>query len=157
LANDCKDVSEYIHSFYLGIAFAQNFGNEEASLSNNNKKKKTQSLDQREITEWCKPSTLPSSKIASITHALLRAFMCCGIPFSVIQNPFFIKFLNKIRPGYEPPTDELLSGRLLSEETSRINKKVDVIIKNSSNLTLGKIYFKLCDSVYCFFILIYFN
>ncbi|EXX61403.1 hypothetical protein RirG_171450 [Rhizophagus irregularis DAOM 197198w] len=33
--------------------------------------------------------------------------------------------------------DELLSSRLLIEETSRINKKVDVIIKNSSNLTLA--------------------
>ncbi|GBC53617.1 ribonuclease H-like domain-containing protein [Rhizophagus irregularis DAOM 181602=DAOM 197198] len=137
LANDCKDVSEYIRSFYLGVVSARNFGNENASLSNSNKKRKTQNLDQREITEWCEPTTLPSSKIASITRALLRAFVCCGIPFSVIQNPFFIEFLNEIRPGYEPPTDELLSGRLLSEETSRINKKVDVIIKNSSNLTLA--------------------
>ncbi|CAB5324354.1 unnamed protein product [Rhizophagus irregularis] len=158
LANDCKDVSEYIRSFYLGVVSARNFGNENASLSNSNKKRKTQNLDQREITEWCEPTTLPSSKIASITRALLRAFVCCGIPFSVIQNPFFIEFLNEIRPGYEPPTDELLSGRLLSEETSRINKKVDVIIKNSSNLTLdimghdfAKQTIKSCNQIASFF------
>lgn len=137
LANDCKAASEYIRSFYLGVVSARNFGNE-ASLSNSNKKRKTQNSEQREITEWCESTTLPSSKIASITRALLRAFVCCGIPFSVIQNPFFIEFLNEIRPGYEPPTDELLSGRLLSEETSRINEKVGAIIKNSNNLTLGK-------------------
>ncbi|PKK63313.1 hypothetical protein RhiirC2_789091 [Rhizophagus irregularis] len=113
LANDCKDVSKYIHSFYLGVVSARNFGNENASPSD-----------------------------TSITHTLLRAFVCCGIPFLVIQNPFFIEFLNKIRLEYEPPTDELLSDRLLSEETSRINKKVDVNIKNSNNLTLN---FKALD------------
>ncbi|CAB4404540.1 unnamed protein product [Rhizophagus irregularis] len=64
LANNCREVPELVHSFYLD---------------------------------------------ASITRALVRAFICCGIPFSIIENPFFIEFLHEMRLGYEPLTSELLS------------------------------------------------
>jgi hypothetical protein len=138
LATDCKEASESVRSFYLGVVCTRNYGNEDTSMSSPLENKKRKTSNQREITEWCEQTTLSPSKTASITRALVRAFVCCGIPFSVIQNPFFIEFLYEMRPAYEPPTDELLSGRLLSEETSRVNKKVDKIIKNSDNLTLGK-------------------
>ncbi|PKK57746.1 hypothetical protein RhiirC2_797494 [Rhizophagus irregularis] len=77
------------------------------------------------------------NKTASITHTLVRVFICCGIPFSIIENPFFIEFLHKMRLGYESPTSELLSGRFLNQETARINDKIKKIIKNSENLTLA--------------------
>ena len=134
LANNCKEAPEPIRSYYLDAVCARSFEKEDAF---SNKKRKTQNSNQRELTEWYDSTTLPTSKISSITRSLARAFICCGIPFSIIQNPFFLEFLYEMRPGYEPPTDELLSGRLLSEETSRINKKVDKIIKESNNLTLG--------------------
>ncbi|GBC00250.1 hypothetical protein RclHR1_00380018 [Rhizophagus clarus] len=42
-----------------------------------------------------------------------------------------------MRPGYELPSSELLSGRLLNQETARINDNINNIIKNSENLTLA--------------------
>ena len=90
------------------------------------------------MTDWFELTNINPQKKVSIIRALVRAFICCGIPFLVIENPFFIEFLYEMRPAYEPPTDELLSGRLLCEETLRVNKKVDKVIKDSDNLTLGK-------------------
>ncbi|CAB5377283.1 unnamed protein product [Rhizophagus irregularis] len=112
LANNCREVPELVHSFYLGV-------------------------DQQELTDWFESTNINSQKKASITRALMRAFICCGIQFSIIENPFFIEFLHETRPGYEPPTSKLLSGRLLNQETARINDKIKEIIKNSENLTLA--------------------
>jgi hypothetical protein len=100
-------------------------------------------VDQRELTDWFESTNINSQKKASITRALVHAFICCGIPFSIIENPFFIEFLHEMRPGYEPLISELLSGRLLNQETARINDKIKEIIKNSENLTLGKFCYQM--------------
>ncbi|CAG8739814.1 7126_t:CDS:2 [Rhizophagus irregularis] len=43
LANNCKEVSELVHSFYLDVVSAQNFGREDTfSSPENSKKRKTQ-------------------------------------------------------------------------------------------------------------------
>jgi hypothetical protein len=42
-----------------------------------------------------------------------------------------------MRPGYVLPSRELLSSRLLDQETARINKKINKVIEASENLTLG--------------------
>jgi hypothetical protein len=95
------------------------------------------------LTDWFESTNINPQKKASIIRALVRAFICCGIPFSIIENPFFIEFLHEMRPGYEPPTSELLSGRLLNQETARINDKIKEIIKYSENLTLGKLCYQM--------------
>ncbi|CAB5366112.1 unnamed protein product [Rhizophagus irregularis] len=137
LANNCREVPELVHSFYLGVVSARDFGREDTFSSPENSKKRKTQVDQRELTDWFESTNINSQKKASITRALVRTFICCGIPFSIIENPFFIEFLHEMRPGYEPPTSELLSGKLLNQETARINDKIKEIIKNSENLTLA--------------------
>ena len=57
-----------------------------------------------------------------------------------------------MRPGYVPPSRDVLSGRLLNQKTSRINKKINKVIKNSENLTLGKLnYYFFLYFIYLFF------
>jgi len=91
--------------------------------------------------DWFEPETILPSKSASITCALVRAFVCCGISFSIIKNPFFLEFLREMKPGYVPPTSELLSGRYLNQEIAKINKNIDEIIKKSDILILGKFFY----------------
>jgi hypothetical protein len=137
LANNCKQVPELVNLFYLGIVFSRNFGNK---LSH--KKRKIQDYsNQYKLTDWFESTNLPFSKIAFITHALVHAFICCEIPFSVIKNSFFIEFLHKIRLEYKSSIDELLSGRLLNEEIVRINENINSV-KNSKNLTFSKSFDK---------------
>ncbi|CAG8528634.1 1765_t:CDS:1, partial [Racocetra persica] len=42
-----------------------------------------------------------------INKALLKAFICAGIVFAIIDNPFIYDLLNILEPGY------ILSGRLI--------------------------------------------
>jgi hypothetical protein len=139
LANNCRESPEFVRSFYLDFVASQDFGEEEdtAVLLSENKKKRKVQAEQREITDWFDHDDISPQKAASITCALVRAFTSCGISFSIIENPFFIEFLYKMRPGYVPPSHELLSGRLLDQETARINKKINKVIEASENLTLG--------------------
>ena len=152
LANNCKECPEIVQAFYLGVVSSRDFGSEDTAipLSEHNKKRKIQA-DQRELTDWFESAKITPQKEASITQALVRVFTCCGIPFSIVENPFFIEFLHEMRPGYVPPSRELLSGRLLNQETARINKKVKKIIDDSENLTLGK------SVLYLLFLNIFYN
>ncbi len=42
-----------------------------------------------------------------------------------------------MNPSYNPPTRELLSGRIFEQQLSRVNNKVTDILSQQKNLTLG--------------------
>ena len=107
LANECEECPSDIQSYYLGFVTAISI--EETETSQNKKRKK----DQPGIESFYESRDLPDSKINAINQALLRAFVCCGISFAIIDNPFFRELLYQLRPNYIPPTRRLLSGRLL--------------------------------------------
>ncbi|CAG8736575.1 8692_t:CDS:2, partial [Rhizophagus irregularis] len=91
------------------IISSRDFGDQDTTiLLSDYKKRKTQS-NQQELTDWFNSIDLSSQKAPSSIRILVRAFTCCGIPFSIIENLFFIEFLNKIRPGYVIPSRNVLS------------------------------------------------
>ena len=100
-----------------------------------NKRKKVKG--QTGIEDYYERRELSESKIAAINQALVRAFVCCGISFSVIDNPFFQELLYQLRPNYNPPNRKVLSDTLLNQETARVNKAVKKELENSKNLTIG--------------------
>ena len=65
----------------------------------------------------------------------------CGIPFRVIENPYFTNMLKNLQPKYNPPSRESLSTNLLNEESVRVDIKIINSLENAKNLTLGM---KLC-------------
>jgi hypothetical protein len=93
------------------------------------------------MSEFHESSQLSEDRIHEIDHACVKAFVVCGIPWHVIENPFFVEFLKTLRPGYTPPSKELLSGRLLSQETAVVNTQVMKDLKNTVNLTLCMMLF----------------
>ena len=52
-------------------------------------------------------------------------------------SPFFINFVKKLNALYDPPSCELLDGRLFENELDYVNLKITKELENSSNLTLG--------------------
>jgi hypothetical protein len=64
-------------------------------------------------------------------------FICCGVSFQIIENPFFINLLKALNPGFIPPSREVLSGRLLDTELARVNKNIEKDLKDAKDLTLG--------------------
>ncbi|CAG8697993.1 6039_t:CDS:2, partial [Cetraspora pellucida] len=80
---------------------------------------------------------LEKSKQLIIDEAITLAFIMYGIPFCVINNPFFINALKLLNSGYEALLHEVLSEHLLNIEVAKVINKVDKIIENATNLTVG--------------------
>ena len=80
---------------------------------------------------------LETGVINIIDNALLNAFVCCGIPFEVVKNPFFLELLKVLQPLYNPPTRQRLSGSLLEYESGRIENKINHKLDRGENYTLS--------------------
>ena len=111
-----------------------------AMRSNTSSKKRKPDVrtGQTNITDFHDSAELPESRTNRIHRALLKFFVCCGISFRIVEHPFFIDFLKELNGGYNPPTREYLSTRLLESELCNVNLKMEEDIMNQSNLTLGK-------------------
>ena len=83
---------------------------------------------------------LEAGMIGVIDKALLNAFVSCGIPFAVIENPFFLELLKVLQPSYRPPTRQRLAGSLLEHESGQIEKKIERKLEKGENYTLGKFF-----------------
>jgi hypothetical protein len=130
LANHCTKAPASVVREYL-----QKLGGEDSEMA----KKKRKTIGQHSIEDFHDPiKELPKGRISQINRALAKAFICAGLPFQAIENPFFVDFLKELNSAYHPPSRDLLSNRLIEEELSRINYKVEKELNNSVNLTLGK-------------------
>ncbi len=138
-ANDCLKVPIEVKQFFLNrlAAKAEVLINSQQT-SNKKRKFDNESADQSRITDFHESSKLSQERIHEINQACVKAFTICGIPWHIIENPFFIEFLRTLRPGYIPPSKEILSGQFLAQETAVVNNKIIKELKNSTNLTLCK-------------------
>ncbi|GES87802.1 ribonuclease H-like domain-containing protein [Rhizophagus clarus] len=75
--------------------------------------------------------------IAKVNKTLIRFFVCCGIPFSVVDSPFFQDFVKSLCFEYELPKWTALSTTYLNEEAANILLKIEEELHESRNLTLG--------------------
>ncbi len=76
-------------------------------------------------------------KSNEIDNALIKAFICCNIAFTIVENLFFIELLKTLCPGYNSPSRRKLSTELLERELIKVNLKVKKILNSTFNLTLA--------------------
>jgi len=74
-----------------------------------------------------------------IDQALVRFFVCCGIPFSTVDHPYFLDFVKSLCFGYNPPKRTALSTTILNKEITLVLTKIKEELKYEENLTLGNI------------------
>jgi len=98
LAHECEYIEEEIKKRYMYIV-AERDGVSE-SLENTAYKANTQSLS----NFWDKDETLSKERAGIIDRSILKAFVVCGIPFRIIETPFFINMLQNLRSNYKPPS-----------------------------------------------------
>ncbi|CAG8842081.1 21676_t:CDS:2, partial [Gigaspora margarita] len=82
------------------------------------------------------PPDLTPDRVKDINRALVKAFIVCRVPFHIIENPFFLELLKTLRPAYEPPSRDVLSGRYLAQETAFVNQAMIKQLNESKNLTI---------------------
>jgi hypothetical protein len=137
LANNCKEVPEEWrrHFNYILVKNLNDIPTDkpltnESDITQNWKKLETAVVNQSE-------SMNTEMDMSIVDEAISLAFIMCGIPFRVINNPFFINALKILNPSYNAPSCKALSGRLLDTEVAKVNNKIDEIIEFTSNITLG--------------------
>lgn len=135
LANHCSIAPNEVIREYLAKVLLRNT-DKDGFNNKNNKRKLNSSADQRSLDNFV-GSSLEKGKDEKINQAWAKAFTICGIPWRVIENPFFIEALKEMNPSYEPPTRELLSGRIFEQQLTKVNNKVKYILNQQKNLTLG--------------------
>ena len=109
------------------------------SLSNNiQDRKKRKNNNQKELNNFYDTTNITSQKQKMIDQALTRMFVCCGLPFSLVENPFFIEFVNQLKPAYKLPSRFKLTKDFINEEVANVNVKVEFELKRQNNITLGK-------------------
>jgi hypothetical protein len=83
---------------------------------------------------------LDTDKKEKIDQALIRFFICCGIPFLVVNHPYFMDFVQSLCFKYNPPKRTTFSTTILNKEILYVLKKISDELKYEDNLTLGKIF-----------------
>jgi hypothetical protein len=90
--------------------------------------------NQQAIQQQPKKNAIDTTKT---NNALVRFFVCCGIPFAIVDSPFFQDFVKSLCFEYEPPKRTTLSTSLLNAEAANITLKIEEELRQSKNLTLG--------------------
>ena len=142
LANHCKkcpsDVSLYFAKI-VGKAMGEKTGEDDESASDlkelSHKKQKQTSIENFYKSE----KKLEKGYSDAIDRAVTKAFVMCNVPFSIIENPWFIDMIKTLQPSYVPPTRQVLSRTLLEAELSCVNIQVLNELARESNCTIGKI------------------
>ncbi|CAJ0764276.1 18411_t:CDS:2, partial [Entrophospora sp. SA101] len=76
------------------------------STSNN---RKISNNEQSKVDSYYGSTSIEPSRQKQIDIALSVAFICCGLPFNIVENPFFVNLLKALNPGYNSPSHEVLS------------------------------------------------
>jgi hypothetical protein len=80
--------------------------------------------------------SLPQGRVDQIDRALIKFFVCCGVPFRVVESPFFIDLLKELNLAYNLPFQDILSNHLLKNELGYMNSKVSKELDSTNNLTI---------------------
>ena len=114
----------------------------------NPKRKNTQvENDQTTLNSFYENSELDKERKEAIDTVLIKAFVCCGLPWHLIEHPFIIELLKQLRPNYNPPDRKTIVDTLLTQEILRVSVKCYKLLDNEDNLTLGK-YFIILLQIY---------
>jgi hypothetical protein len=135
LARECDKVSIEIKNTHMHIVAKRD------GLDNNMEIEATNA-------EKDNNNELSMEQIALMDRSMLKAFVMCGIPFHIIENPYFINLFKKFQLNYDLPSRERLSTNLLSEECVRVEIKINNILEISKNLTLGMKLFRIILYIY---------
>ncbi len=128
LANDCAVDSDDDHDDTTSISTRST-----KSITKTNKKQKSQTT----IDDHYENYPTPLNKEDQINKILAKMFVCCNLPLSLIEHPFFIEFVKTLRATYLLPSRWVLSNTLLDQEISRINIKIERIVDKEVNLTIA--------------------
>jgi len=138
LANHCKKCSKDISQHY-GLLMGKKIGQETVENSEEEEEEyPSKKIKQTNVLSFFESKKLEKGKIKNINYIITKTFVMCNIPFSIVENPWFIDLIKSLQPGYDLPSRRILSGSLLEAEVARINIKINNELDKENNFTIGK-------------------
>jgi hypothetical protein len=165
IANHCTgpDLPAKLRAYFIKIVANENEKNQRDS-SDSEIESDQNAFKKQKITKkgkgkaakindhYQKKEKLNNNQIEEIDRAITQAFICCGIPFWIIENPAMINALKSLNANYDPPSRKRLSEALLENKVAKVNARVNRIIEKNENFTIGKYlyvkYYSYCDCFY---------
>ena len=83
-------------------------------------------------------SDLSKERKEDIDIALIKAFVCCGLPWRLVEHPFIIELFKQLRSNYDLLDQKTLAETMLTQEVLRVSVKLYRLLDSENNLTLGK-------------------
>ena len=147
IANHCtgKDLPGEVRSHFIRIVAKENANenlfDSKAETSQYQKIPKKRKNNSSNIDDhFQKKEKLSNSRVEEIDSGLIKTFICCNIPFSVIENPVMVNCLKSLNANYDPPSRTCLTENLLKAEVAKVNARVNLVIEKSENLTIDKFF-----------------
>ncbi|GBC25749.2 uncharacterized protein LOC113020255 [Rhizophagus irregularis DAOM 181602=DAOM 197198] len=94
------------------------------------------SKNQTSISDSTNPEEQPLDKMDA-DKKLARFFYSTGIPFTVVENPYWLEFIKAIQPAYISPNRRNLANNLLDAEYQVERQDLNTILEQASNITLA--------------------
>jgi hypothetical protein len=141
LALKCLSVPKETKNIFLHIISNRDSMDISSSSSSQQKKKQKHDIHVdkgKKIKDFYRPTSIDPETIKYANRAIVKFFVCCGIPFLAVNHPFFRDFIHILHPGYVPPQRTELSQNLLDGELARVLLNTDQELKHEENLTLGR-------------------
>ncbi|CAB4432255.1 unnamed protein product [Rhizophagus irregularis] len=129
LAYDCNKIDSETKINVLMMLTSNNKDSEDDSTTTSTTKssKKRKSSDTRSqtcIDDHYENFPTPLVKEDQINKALAKMFVCCNLPFSLIEHPFFIEFIKILRTTYNLPSRWVLTETLIIQETNSTGQSI---------------------------------
>ena len=106
LANYCKKCSQDVSLYYANIVGkkigeATNVENISSDSESELPNKKKQKLNEQTSisSSFYKNKKLEKGYSDSIARSIMKVFVMCNIPFSVIENPYFVDLIKTLQPA----------------------------------------------------------
>ena len=111
LANFCQNVPSNTCDLFLNrLATRAIERNPQGPSRTKHKLYDHSAQNQTKVMNFIESTRLTEGHIDEINCTLIKAFVICEIPWKTIESLFFIELLKTLRPGYNPPSKEILSG-----------------------------------------------
>jgi hypothetical protein len=134
IISGCSQVDRSVRDAIIHMVEAREC---EIALSGNSNKRKFEN-NQTTLEKFYENSELSKEKKEDIDIALVKAFVCCGLPWHLVENPFFIELFTQLRSNYKLPNRKTLADAMLTQEILRVSVKLYKLLDEEKNLTLGK-------------------
>ncbi|GES77785.1 ribonuclease H-like domain-containing protein [Rhizophagus clarus] len=124
------------HSVREAVKYMVEMREESSNFTSTKRKGSQVEKDQTTLANFYKNSELGNERKGVIDVALIKAFVCCDLPWHLIDHPFFIELLRQLRPNYNLPDRKTLINTLLTEKILRVSVKCYKLLDKEDYLTL---------------------